>query len=216
MNGRHETGADIAAEIRAKCRSVDGINCGIADFLALADRIERAESWLIHVEEKRRNALPQAWEPGSAAAVVRMMLDAANDLRQANPAESDDLFYFADKLLETKAVAPVNAVKMREALVEVARLDSTLKGRVLKGNKDAINLLHAVCVATSAIAAPPRNCDVGTVAEQNERYKRFCARHYQANNVDAQCDACPCGEERWDCELEWAQMPYDAAQEGAK
>lgn len=69
---------------------------------------------------------------------------------------------------------------------------------------------NAILEGKHALAAPPRNCDVGTVAEQNERYKRFCARHYQANNVDAQCDACPCKEERWDCELEWAQLPYEA------
>lgn len=66
---------------------------------------------------------------------------------------------WADRLEAAKPETAHNAAAMREALVEVVRLDSSLKGRVLKGNKDAINLLHAVSVATSALAAPPRTSD---------------------------------------------------------
>lgn len=96
-----------------------------------------------------------------------------------------------------------NAAKLREALEKALMAFYNVTGECLPE-----------CAA--ALSAPPRNCDVGTAAEQNERYKRFCARHYQANNVDAQCDACPCKEERWDCELEWGQMPYEAANGGAE
>lgn len=208
MNGRHETGADIAAEIRAKCRSVDGINCGIADFLALADRIERAEAWLIHVEEKRRNALTQAWEPGSATAVVRMMLDAANDLRQANPAESDDLFYFADKLLETKAVAQGDAAKMREALVKShSFLGMLIREDVLPGTlpPEASDLADDVW---AAISAPPRNCDVGSPEEQAERFFAFCHAH---RTFDTACsDECPfkTAPDINHCLCGWGQLPY--------
>jgi len=86
-------------------------------------------------------------------------------------------------------------------------------GRFLVGDEvfeSCCNMLRLLKYALDS--APPRNCDVGTPEEQTERYKRFCATHYRANDIDAQCDACPCTSERWDCELEWANMPYEATE----
>lgn len=55
---------------------------------------------------------------------------------------------------------------------------------------------------SAILAAPARNCDVGTVEEQSERYHALCDSF--------KCPSCP-----WkfgkttDCALNWAQMPYE-------
>ena len=56
----------------------------------------------------------------------------------------------------------------------------------------------------SALAAPQRNCDVGTVADQVRRYQAFCKRHRGCDDCHIELNG-----ETWDCELAWAQMPYD-------
>ena len=55
----------------------------------------------------------------------------------------------------------------------------------------------------SETIAPPRNCDIGTVAEQSDRMRRFC------------CDCGGCavcergkGMSFRECVLAWAQEPY--------
>ena len=54
----------------------------------------------------------------------------------------------------------------------------------------------------AALAAPPRNCDVGTAEEQNARMSDWCHRTH--------CGDCPSKL----CALSWANAPYEAAQEG--
>ena len=56
---------------------------------------------------------------------------------------------------------------------------------------------------SAALAAPPRNCDVGTADEQSERYDKFCDIH------DCRSD-CPLFKAD-SCKLAWAQMPYEEA-----
>jgi hypothetical protein len=65
-----------------------------------------------------------------------------------------------------------------------------------------------------ALAEPLRNCDVGTVDEQEERFHAFCNRH---TVVDAQhCNGCPINniQTEADCVFVWAQMPYGANEKG--
>lgn len=67
----------------------------------------------------------------------------------------------------------------------------------------------------AALAAPPRNCDVGTAEEQAERHGRFCAAHYKADAVDAQCFGCPASDKKeTDCEFVWGQLPFAPAEGG--
>ena len=69
--------------------------------------------------------------------------------------------------------------------------------------------------ANAALVAPPRNCDVGTAEEQAERHERFCAAHYKAAAVDAQCFGCPASDKKeTDCEFVWGQLPFAPVQEG--
>ena len=107
--------------------------------------------------------------------------------------------------------------------------------------EDARNFLLKHCCGSSeaqaiisridcALAAPPRNCEVGTAEEQGERFKNFC-RNHQFISVDLEdhfppvyvCsnESCPLhdyyiahGEDN--CELAWAKMPYVEKKGGAK
>ena len=65
--------------------------------------------------------------------------------------------------------------------------------------------------AKAALAEPVKNCEVGTVEEQLERWHVFC------NQYDADCTDCPCGRNSYSltyCFAKWAQMPYEEG--GAK
>ena len=92
-----------------------------------------------------------------------------------------------------------NAAKLREALKAIVGLCAGLMptwdgavGRI----KD---------MAEAALAAPARNCDVGTVEEQSRRCFAFCNQYI--------CKDCPCNT-IGRCTLVWAQMPYEEG--GAK
>jgi hypothetical protein len=68
----------------------------------------------------------------------------------------------------------------------------------------------------AALAAPPRNCDVGTAKEQDERFHRFCKCHRTGS-----CAGCHNPVKDYtvangvrECALVWAQMPYEEG--GAK
>lgn len=60
-----------------------------------------------------------------------------------------------------------------------------------------------------ALSEPLRNCDVGSVDEQERRFRKYCDSNYNTNNVDAECCRCPLSKHRNACEFEWLQMPYE-------
>ena len=103
-----------------------------------------------------------------------------------------------------------NQQKMREAMVNIAEYAKnaqchTEDAHVLGYLRQMENW------AQSALASPPRNCDVGTAEEQAKRFKKFCNKHCRGSNVRFPCLTCPLPVDK--CQLAWAQMPY--AQEGA-
>lgn len=53
-----------------------------------------------------------------------------------------------------------------------------------------------------ALSEPLKNCEVGTVREQDARFDEFCC----SNN---ECDKCPLKKEVVTCALGWAHMPYE-------
>ena len=80
-------------------------------------------------------------------------------------------------------------------------------------------MAEALDKAKAALAGPPRNCDVGTLGEQSDRFDKFC---YSYNS----CSKCPVkslwnssnrqkqlreiiGCEIIRCEIIWSQMPYE-------
>ena len=54
---------------------------------------------------------------------------------------------------------------------------------------------------------PVRNCDVGTSHEQAKRFHAFCKSNKRPGDVYS-CDRCKLNSIE-DCELAWAQMPYE-------
>ena len=66
-----------------------------------------------------------------------------------------------------------------------------------------------------ALAKPPRNCDVGTVEEQKERFDAFCnAQPLKRGYCDCVLQKNRQGLCEGLCEFAWAQTPY--AEEGAR
>ena len=62
-------------------------------------------------------------------------------------------------------------------------------------------------ITDSALAKPPRNCDVGTAEEQARRYEELCDSHTCGSICSGSC--CPLYD--YDCSpFAWAQMPYEA------
>lgn len=114
---------------------------------------------------------------------------------------------FAEKC---KACLNGNAAKLRDALEYISS-----RAEVGKHFDPPAELDAVVDAARAALAAPPRNCDVGTAEEQTRRHKAFCAAHYRANDIDAQCDGCPASTpDETDCEFVWGQLPGPKCKDG--
>lgn len=127
---------------------------------------------------------------------------------------------FADRI---EAAERGNAAAMREALVRVRDWLKRMNTGALQAlavsqitpagavNRSASGLIEDndfyISVCDAALAAPPRNCDVGTAEEQEERYDAFCAWYYGTNDMSRDnCRICPLSP--MGCKLAWAQMPY--------
>ena len=109
-----------------------------------------------------------------------------------------------------------NAAKMREALERCASMGEQIENQ-LGSSEDTVYafrgercLAHNISeCARAALSAPPRNCDIGTAAEQHERFYNFC------DKVE-ECKECPLwrgGGLTSKCSVYWAQLPYE---EGGK
>jgi len=104
--------------------------------------------------------------------------------------------------------------RMREALSGMVKKRDQLFDAVKAGA--AIDWEGIVCGmindAEDALSAPPRNCDVGTEREQHVRFTNYC-------NAHGDCVDCPI-KAKWhtalSCGILWAQLPYEAKEEGAE
>ena len=113
-----------------------------------------------------------------------------------------------------------NMAAMREALLAIKNVaDIDMRHHVSMSESDSTSIRAwsnlFVSLASQALSAPARNCDVGTAKEQDERFRDFCPR-YTAGGV-SDCEGCklsgtPCAE----CAIAWAQMPYAAEEGGTK
>ena len=114
-----------------------------------------------------------------------------------------------------------NAAAMREALIEtqsaIARCMDILNkipdtcgyGGLLDDAADELCALRGGHLKT-ALSLPPRNCDVGTAEDQDERFVHFCMEHRQPCE-GAHCMQCPLNDRKGRfCQFAWAQMPYEA------
>lgn len=117
---------------------------------------------------------------------------------------------------EKKKVAPVgNAAALREAVEGAKKKALYISRHYTTPNSLTGNILELLASLNAALAAPPRNCDVGTAEEQAERYRRYCDKFLRGGMHYEECPCCgkiPFGK----CEFTWAQMPYVEQGGGAK
>ena len=104
-----------------------------------------------------------------------------------------------------------DCAKLREALKTirkrlVAPYESEASFRRYSPNRRLVDLIDA------ALAAPARNCDIGTAEEQEMRFIWFCGGKQS-------CKHCPLilmRNARSRCEFAWAQMPYEEGGDDGK
>lgn len=102
--------------------------------------------------------------------------------------------------------------KQREALNQLLGL---IDNEILVFNdgldaSEVSNAQYQIDKADEAHSEPLRNCDIGTVEEQDERFKNFCLSYYEPCNVDGECWKCPLFKTKARCPIAWAQMPYES------
>lgn len=113
--------------------------------------------------------------------------------------------------------------KLRDTLVSVKKSIDEMGAASLDGDPEILLMsLTQVCARLSAridaaLAEPVRNCDVGTVEEQQARHCAWCRKHgidgdnkVNCAHPDMSCILCT---------LRWAQMPYvekDGDSDGSK
>ena len=104
-----------------------------------------------------------------------------------------------------------NAAKMREALRQVSRVAVEMTRKTVTGESEDRKTvdewaLRLCDIVSATLAAPPRNCDVGTDEEQSRRYEELCDRH----TCGSRCSASGCPMYEHDCSpFAWGQMPYE-------
>lgn len=86
---------------------------------------------------------------------------------------------------------------MREAL---GKIRAELWNNTVIAGKKKFALYE---IADHALAAPPRQCDVGTAEEQSKRKIEFCYKQRGCSNCSFSKSAT-----LTQCALAWAQMPY--------
>ena len=110
-----------------------------------------------------------------------------------------------------KSSAVGNAAALREALIKALTLIHVCDWPPWVSLDGVAEVVREI---DSALDKPPRQCDVGTAEEQEERFKHFCASNYSACDVDMECCRCPLESEKASCEFAWAQMPYAEERKG--
>jgi hypothetical protein len=105
---------------------------------------------------------------------------------------------------------------MREALKNLVDRTSEYIKECNPSIAGGCEIRRALENAKDALAAPPRNCEVGTAEEQQIRFNSFCAKHLERviglDRMVCRPD-CPLKDGNSSCELAWAQMPYEAKPE---
>ena len=82
---------------------------------------------------------------------------------------------------------------------ELRALSARLNDESVYGGGLIASIVHYIGNLRAALAMPRRNCDVGTVEEQEERYKATGETYHTLTLTNA---------------LKWAQMPYGDTQKG--
>ena len=193
---KHETQAEIIAEMRFHAQQNIDAEKGSPTFGILsmegqiardyADRAEAAHKREVDALTTKLEVAKHCWKVWS---------DRADELKNK----------CNEQYAKLKTVG--NVAKLREAAKYVQSTMEGLRDPTDKNNAEFIRIWEIV---SAALAAPPRNCDVGTAEEQAQRFSRFCdANKYVGDDGTNWCSpTCPCYN-IIDCGVKWAQMPYE-------
>ena len=229
-NERQETIADIVAEMRKRAEEVYAGQAGYPEswkdqmnddeIREISDRIEAA--WKRESEAGaeaaqicgeigemvgREATCSKSSQVGNADTVREVAQEMLNTSMQDITAER--INGWAMRLAEaceqsvTDCNQLNNAAKMREALSDACYAMFNFLKTQNGGYEEMANALDK---AKAALATHPRNCDIGTVEEQAERFDEFCYNH---RSREKGCGDCPLLEGGPCCELAWTQMPYE-------
>lgn len=139
----------------------------------------------------------------------RAVVEFCDRIDAANEREGDEAELKWSRIGHDEAVAEFkhsNAAAMRKALEKIVRIAEEWDTPGIHAVQ--VTLYRILEAARAALAAPARNCDVGTAEEQDERFDAFCARYYGTNDMSGDnCRICPLSP--MECKFAWAQMPYE-------
>ena len=134
-----------------------------------------------------------------------MVLDITKKPGDPNAVKTGDMLLAENERLRNVSRERGDCAQLREALRKIKELFRDIDLTIDCPENEAY------AIADAALAAPARNCDVGTVKEQIERFNEFCNSEWR-DSGNANCGNCPL----WDsgtighnCEIRWAQMPYE-------
>lgn len=110
-----------------------------------------------------------------------------------------------------ETVADIVTAKYAEALEKIAHYAEDMCRM-----DDPYSADWRICadIARKALATPPRNCDIGTLEEQEKRFETFCSLHHLPKGKG--CYSCPAiptksplAFNRNVCRINWNKMPYE-------
>ena len=195
-NANQETIADIVADIRAQNQGLPedsyALSPLVCDLLSFADRIEAAH---------QRDVAELKSKMNDVVCENEALRDACGTCGAKREREATS----------EKSSRVGNSAKMREALRQVSRVAVEMTRKTVTGESEDRKTvdewaLRLCDIVSATLAAPPRNCDVGTDEEQSRRYEELCDRH----TCGSRCSASGCPMYEHDCSpFAWGQMPYE-------
>lgn len=100
--------------------------------------------------------------------------------------------------------------KLRDALRKARVFISCSPLKRVEGDFGCIDRDEICAEIGSILAAPVKNCEVGTAMEQTARFAEFCKSHIHSDLP--KCAGCPLEDipDRTGCAQAWGQMPYES------
>ena len=119
----------------------------------------------------------------------------------SNGSDMDDIAFVIQTVSQKKEEDEMNTnEKLRSHFVAI---DNMLGKYLSKEITTDVSLIGRIeNILKEALSIPLRNCDVGTVREQDQRFNHFCGSHIG-------CVKCPLSEGVYSCALTWAQLPCE-------
>lgn len=95
--------------------------------------------------------------------------------------------------------------KLREAL---ELCDRIFQDRTIVCDCDIVD--EARTMVRAAIAAPRRNCDIGTLEDRREQFKQFCKSHSDGVACNRDCPLFKLHINGYSCHFEWGELPFES------